>query len=189
MSRSQPSDLYAHPRDIITEAVAEFGIDMTVDTCLALLDGHEDYALLPVPLAYLAGVHAVAKLERGDLASRQQGHWPRVWAARTFRYVWLDRAGPGTAAALSDPSWRVREMAAKVVSQRSVTIAADQLLSLLHDPEPRVRVAAVRALGVVGGAEHAVHLKALEPADSSMRVAVDGALPALRLSGMRAPAQ
>ena len=188
MSRSQPSDLYAHPRDIVSEAVAEFGIHATVDTCLALLDGHENYALLPVPLAYLAGVHAVAKLERGDLASRQQGHWPRVWAARTFRYVWLDHAGPGTAAALHDQSWRVREMAAKVVSQRSLTLAADQLLALMHDPEPRVRVAAVRALGVVGAAEHVAPLKALEPSDSSMRVAVDGALRALRLSAVRTPA-
>lgn len=173
---------------MVAEAVQDYGIHATVDTCLALLDGHEDYALLPVPLAYLAGAHAVGKLGRGDLTLRQQAHWPRVWAGRALRYVWLDYAVPGVVAALADPSWRVREVAAKIVDQRRLTAAVVQLRPLLGDPELRVRVAGVRALGAVGGLEQVAWIKALDTTDPALRVAVDGALRGLRLSAVRQPA-
>lgn len=173
---------------MLAEAVHDYGIHATVDTCLALLDGHEDYGLLPVPLAYLAGAHAVGKLGRGDLTLRDQGHWPRVWAGRALRYVWLDYAEPGVVAALADPSWRVREVAAKVVDQRRLTSAVEQLRPLLRDREVRVRVAGVRALGATGGLEHVAWVKAMDTTDPGLRVAVDGALRGLRLSAGRQPA-
>jgi HEAT repeat protein len=169
----------------VGEAVQDYGIHATVDTCLALLDGHEDYSRLPVPLTYLAGAHAVSKLGRGDLALRRQNHWPRAWAARALRYVWLDYAEPGIVAATADPSWRVRETAAKVVGQRHLTSGAEHLQVLVHDRELRVRVAGVRALGAVGGLEHVALVEALETTDTAMRVAVDGALRGLRLAGAR----
>jgi len=173
---------------MVAEAVEDYGIHATVDTCLAVLDGHEDYDLLPVPLVYLAGVHAVTKLGRGDLALRRQSQWPRVWSARALRFIWLDYAEPGVIAALADPAWRVREMAAKVVGQRVLASGADRLIELLGDEEPRVRVAGVRALGVVGGLEHVSRVEALDTPDTAMRVAVDGALRGLRLSAVRQPA-
>lgn len=185
VSRLQPRDLYAHPRDLLAEAVQHYGTHATVDTCLALLDGHQDYDLLPVPLTYLAGAHAISKLDRGNLEVRGQDHWPRVWAARGLRHVWLDYAEPGLVVAIADPSWRVREMAAKVVGQRRLTSAADRLLVLLDDEVVRVRVAGVRALGAVGGLEHLEQVEALRTDDAALRVAINGALRGLRLSDQR----
>jgi HEAT repeat protein len=47
--------------------------------------------------------------------------------------------------ALSDPAWRVREMALKVVARHRVDAALDHLPRLLDDEVPRVRQAALRA--------------------------------------------
>jgi len=69
--RRHPADLSAHPRDLVREAVEDYGVHAAVDTCLALLDGSNDYDMLPVPLSYLGGAHAVAQLRRGELAKRQ----------------------------------------------------------------------------------------------------------------------
>jgi HEAT repeats len=180
--RQQPSDLYAHPRDLLAEAERDYGIHAVIDMCLALLDGHTDYDLLPLPLSYLGGAHAVAQLDRGtNLAARGQAHWPRVWAARALRYVWLPYAEPGVVAALPDPAWRVREMAAKVVTQRELGSAAEALVPLLTDGTPRVRVAAIRAIGLVGEYEHAELLARLDASDTRVRIAIEGALRRLRV--------
>ena len=152
-----------------------------VDTCLALLEGSDDYDMLPVPLSYLGGAHAVAQLRRGQLAQREQDHWPRVWAARALRYVWLDYAERSLVEALRDPAWRVQEMAAKVAALRELGSAAELLAPLVSSPVTRVRVAAVRALGVVGEYEHAQVLRALHDAHPAVQVATDGALRGLRL--------
>jgi HEAT repeats len=182
VSRQQPSDLYAHPRDLLAEAERDYGIHAVIDMCLALLDGHTDYDRLPLPLPYLGGAHAVNQLDRGtNLASRGQGHWPRIWAARALRHVWLPYAEPGVVAALSDPAWRVRETAAKIVTQRALTSATEALLPRLTDGTPRVRVAAIRALGVVGEHRHVKLLTRLDADESSVRVAIDGALRRLRV--------
>jgi HEAT repeats len=177
-----PSDLYAHPRDLLAEAVDDYGIHAVIDMCLALLDGHTEYDLLPLPLSYLGGAHAVAKLDRGaNLVARGQDHWPRVWAARGLRHVWLPYAEPGVVAALSDPAWRVRELAAKVVTQRELGSAAEALMPLLTDGTPRVRVAAIRAIGVVGAYEHIAVLEKLETDDARVRIAIEGGLRRLRV--------
>ena len=42
-------------------------------------------------------------------------YWLRVWAARGLTHVWNDSATSALSTALSDPAWRVREMALKVV--------------------------------------------------------------------------
>lgn len=182
MARPQPSDLYAHPRDLLAEAEHDYGVHAVVDMCLALLEGHTDYDLLPLPLAYLGGARAVSALERGaNLAARGQDFWPRVWAARGLRYVWLPYAEPGLVSALSDRAWRVREMAAKVVTQRELVSAAEPLVPLVHDVTPRVRAAAIRALGVVGGHPQASVLDSLEPNPTAVRIALSGARRRLRL--------
>jgi HEAT repeat protein len=167
---------------MVVEAVEDYGIHATVDTCLALIDGHVDYDLLPVPLTYLAGVHAVAKLGRGNLAQRNQEHWPRLWGVRALRYVWLEYAEPGVVFAVGDSFWRVRETAAKVVAQRGLHTSTVPLRRLLRDAEPRVRVAAVRALGAVGGREDLRMLGALDVTDPALRVAVDAAARRLRMA-------
>jgi len=165
----------------VREAVEDYGVHAAVDTCLALLDGSNDYDMLPVPLSYLGGAHAVAQLRRGELAKRQQDYWPRVWAARALRHVWLDYAEGPLVGALRDPAWRVQEMAAKVVALRELGSAAQLLAPLLSSPTSRVRVAAIRALGVVGEHEHAQLIRGVADADPAVQVAVDGALRGLRL--------
>jgi HEAT repeat protein len=180
--RQQPSDVYAHPRELIAEAVHDYGEHAVVDMCLALLDGHTDYGLLPIPLPYLGGAHAVAQLDRGqNLASRGQDYWPRVWAIRGLRYVWQPYAEPGVVAALPDPAWRVRELAAKVVAQRELGSGAEALVPMIADRTPRVRVAAIRALGVVGEYEHAVLLADLDDHETTVRIAIEAARRRLRV--------
>ncbi len=180
-ARPQPSDLYAHPRQLVAQAVREHGLEAVVDTCLALLQGETAYDQLPVALTFLGGSGAIGQLSRGDLAERGQDHWPRMWGARALRYVWLPRAEPGVVAALSDPSWRVREMAAKVAGQRQCGTAAEPLESLLSGELPRVQVAAIRALAVVGEVEQAVLLDSMETSDSTVHVALAAARRSLRL--------
>lgn len=181
MSRPQPSDLYAHPRQLLTEATARFGIHSVVDTCLALLEGGVDFDLLPVPAAFVSGVHAEVLVQRGDLATREHYYWPRVWGARGLRYAWLDYAGPGVVQGLRDPAWRVREMSAKVIRDHRVPGCAGVLRGRLADESVRVRVAAVQALGVLGGHDHASRIAAMDVSDPALRVAVGAALRSLRL--------
>lgn len=181
MSRPQPSDLYAHPRQLVSEAVAEFGIHSVVDTCLALLEGRVDFDLLPVPVAFVSGVHAEALTQRGGLSTRDQPYWPRVWGARGLRYVWLEYARPGIIQGLQDPAWRVREMSAKAIRQHRVRGCAEVLSERLGDESVRVRVATVQALGILGGQEHAHRISAIDVSDSALRVAVASAQRSLRL--------
>src|SRR5262245_50551595 len=70
-----------HPRDWVAEAVARFGVTEVALRCAALLSGEADAELLP----FLAGPAV-------RLADSGAGYWPRVWAARSLRYVWDERA-------------------------------------------------------------------------------------------------
>ncbi|CAN5137606.1 hypothetical protein BH09ACT10_BH09ACT10_01970 [soil metagenome] len=170
--RPSPSDLYAETRDLVAEAVSTFGVHATVDTALALLDGSTDYERLVVPLTYLGGASAYRHLERGDLAHRNQGHWPRVWAARSFLYVWLDYAAPTVTAGLQDEHWRVRETCVKVVAARHIDLSTDALLACIHDPEPRVQIAALRAAATVGDERHRMLAEGLTSEDLPREVSI-----------------
>jgi hypothetical protein len=138
-------------------------------------------------ITWLGGEHAAEELAGGGFDRPGQEYWPRVWAARGLFHVWT----PGPAAtvatraivaALTDPAWRVREMAAKVTRRWLVGDAADALVPLLADSTPRVRVAAASALGVVGEFEHAHALKAgLDDEEDSVRKAAAIALDHLGL--------
>ncbi|HYJ69263.1 MAG TPA: HEAT repeat domain-containing protein [Nocardioidaceae bacterium] len=172
---------------MIAEAVDDYGIHAVIDMCLALLEGNTDYELLPLPLSYLGGAQAVSALGRDPhLAAREQNYWPRVWAARGLRYVWMSYAEPGVVAALRDPAWRVREMAAKVVAQRELSSAADALVPLLTGSTARARVAAIRAIGLVGRDEHAELIADLDANETTVRIALEGARRRLRLRLARA---
>lgn len=150
------------PRERIDEAVTRYGRDTLAQWCAGLLSGQiapgdPDWP----PLTSLGGQHATL-FERGH-----PEYWARVWAARGFLYVWRDDAAPAVVAALADPAWRVREMAAKVARLREIGEAADALAVIVDDETPRVRRAALRALARVGEAEHAVAIRraaALDPA-------------------------
>ncbi len=89
------------------------------------------------------------------------GYWARVLAARALLYAWDDSASDAVIGALDDEQWRVRELAAKVVRLRELSVAVDRLVDLTDDDVPRVRVAVARALAMVGEGEHAPALATL----------------------------
>jgi hypothetical protein len=72
-------------------------------------------------------------------------YWLRVWAARGLLYAWNDKAVKAVLAGLKDDSWRVREMAAKVVAKRRLDDGLRDIQRLRRDAHPRVRQAASRA--------------------------------------------
>ncbi len=155
----RPEDPRAHPRVLIQEARARFGDDVVLAWCIDLIrrcSGPDDPD--DPPIEWVGGT------------TGWPAYWPRVWGARGLLYVWGDRASPDVVAALADDAWRVREMAAKVVRLREVGEAAATLPDLVDDPVERVRIAAVRALAVVGEGEH-LELLAAAADDPSICVA------------------
>ena len=50
--------------------------------------------------------------------------------------------------ALDDESWRVREMALKVITRHGLDDPEQRIVKLLEDPSERVRLQARRALGI-----------------------------------------
>jgi hypothetical protein len=112
--------------------------------CIDILNGSSiDEHLLDV----LAGPAAGSVLEGAE--GGLTGYWPRVWALRGLLYAWSDRAVPALLRAFDDNSWRVREMAARVVAKQNIGEAFDDVVRLQDDPTPRVRAAARRAAVVL----------------------------------------
>jgi HEAT repeat protein len=137
------------PAEWVADASSRFGEVEVALRCAELLRGGDDAELL----RYLAGP-AIGLAATVD-------YWPRVWAARGLRYAWDERAVPAVLDALTDPAWRVREMAAKVALQYELGETAEALAELTTDPVPRVRAAAAAALAQVGEAEQADVLRVL----------------------------
>jgi HEAT repeats len=126
------------PRDSIDAACQDRGRDDVVAGCIALVTGHDaDVALV----RSLGGPNADWYLDN-DPAQR---YWLRVWGARGLLWAWDDAATGAIIAALDDESWRVREMALKVIARHRVDAALDAVLPLADDPVPRVSAAATRA--------------------------------------------
>lgn len=82
-------------------------------------------------------------------------YWLRVWAARGLNYAWDDSATSALSTAMSDPAWRVREMALKVVARHRLVDLRPEVSDLLDDPVPRVRAAAERATARIESADTA----------------------------------
>ena len=104
-----------------------------------------------VDLVYALGGPAASSV-LGPHPRRDQRYWLRVWAARALLYAWDDSAQGAVLAALADEAWRVREMAAKVVARRQLGEAVTAVAGLQHDPVPRVRAAAAKAIAVLTAA-------------------------------------
>jgi HEAT repeats len=129
------------PRQSIEAESRRRGEVALVAGCVDLLAGRVPDAQL---LRALAGPAATTVL-RGQ-AGGVDGYWPRVWGARGLLYAWDATAGTAVIGATTDESWRVREMAAKVISRRQLGRAVPAVAALCDDPVPRVRRAAERAL-------------------------------------------
>lgn len=122
--------------------MSRVGAAAVVEGCRALL--RED-ALDPQLVRVLAGDAATWGLQRQDA-------WLRVWGARGLLWCWGDAALPELRTALSDPQWRVREMACKVIARHELDALHDAVLQLHHDEVPRVAAAATRALRLLAQA-------------------------------------
>lgn len=124
---------------------------------LSLLAGNNEGADF---LLFVGGEHA-----RGIIDGAPVLYWPELWGARALLHVWDESVVDGSAlslliSTLSNPAWRVREMGARLAAARELD-AASELADLLGDEVPRVRTAAVRALGAIGSAGDIDPIRAL----------------------------
>lgn len=136
------------PRLSIAGECARRGTDAVVEGCVRLLGGDD---VDPGLVAALAGPGARDWL---DLAPDDpQRYWLRVWGARGLLWAWAEHATPAIGAALTDPAWRVREMAAKVIARHGVGDLLEPVAELRDDPTARVRAAADRAVTILTAQE------------------------------------
>lgn len=135
------------PRQSVERECGRRGTAQVVAGCVTLLAGGDtDDSLVHA----LGGPAADSVL--GPHPRRDQRYFLRVWAARALLYAWDDGAESlrdAVLAALSDESWRVREMAAKVVARREIGEGLTAVAGLQQDPVPRVRAAAARATAIL----------------------------------------
>ena len=123
------------PRDCVAMAAEVFGRDLVVLWSEELLVGRApaDDAAYP-DIAWLHGAHG------------WPAYWSRVWGARALLHLGPDRGGI-ILAATADRSWRVREMALKVIAAHDLADPDGLVDPLIDDPIERVRAQAWRALG------------------------------------------
>jgi hypothetical protein len=141
------------PRVRILGACERWGQAEVVRRCAVMLDcGTDDTELVVL----LGGEHG-RRLVAGGVPDGQ-AHWLKVWAARGLLWALADAADgddrPTDAlrGALRDGSWRVREMAAKVVARHAIDELLDDVAALESDPVERVRTQATRAVHrMIGG--------------------------------------
>ena len=134
------------PNQRLERECAERGRAAVVKGCVDLLRGAEvddDFIIV------LGGEHAVGVLEGRD--GGREGYWPSVWAVRGLLHVWDEVATTETVRAMAHSSWRVREMAARVVARHHVDDALETVVHLRRDPVLRVRAAADRAVMALTG--------------------------------------
>jgi hypothetical protein len=170
-----PQDIAAPPAALLAELDYHVGSATAALCCADLLDGAEPAAYADV-LPYLCGRPAAPFLA----GTWGPAYWSRVWGARGLRYVWDDRAAPAVLGGLADEEWRVAEMSVKVAGLRELGPAGDAAARLAAHDRPRVRLAAVRTLAVVGDTEHVeAVVAARDDPDEAVRRAAVRALGAL----------
>ncbi len=128
------------PRESIERECRDRGRSVVIAGCIDLLNGKDVDPTLIHALGGPAAQWAVSGGEGGP------DYWLRVWAARGLLWEWDDSALPVLEAALSDPAWRVREMAAKVAARHQLGDLLQALEQLRDDPNRRVVAAAERAM-------------------------------------------
>lgn len=132
------------PRQRIEAERARRGTRAFVAGCVALVTGADADAGL---IVVLGGPHARWALHRGP--RDDQRYWLRVWGLRGLLWAWHDSGVPAVRAGLTDPAWRVREMAAKVIARHLLGDLLADVTALRADPVPRVRAAATRAVDML----------------------------------------
>jgi hypothetical protein len=135
------------PRQSVEQECARRGEPDVVAACVVLLAGGD----ADRPFIFAIGGPAADSV-LGPHPHQDQRYFLRVWAARALLYAWDDSAQDAVLTALADESWRVREMAAKVVAKRKIGDALSAVAGMTADPVPRVRAAAARATGALTAA-------------------------------------
>jgi hypothetical protein len=165
--------------ELIEEHAERLGRERFTEVCVSLLLGasredHLDH------LPWLTG-HDWSEGQPVRDRTVWQDLWVRTWGARGLLHVWDDDATHAVVAGLGDEEWRPAEMCLKVVARHDVAGAGDGAARLLDHPLPRVRVAALRALAVVGDTEHAAEVRAAQDdPDADVRRQAGRAWEALR---------
>ncbi|MEV6286868.1 HEAT repeat domain-containing protein [Kribbella sp. NPDC051770] len=172
-----------HPRAVVQAACARYGEQTVIDWCVALLteeiSGADAFGPDLPKLVALTGQENPGGWSRP--VDPVNYYWVRVWAARVLMYAWSDEAVEALRMVADDPAWRVREHVARITAQRELGELVGLLLPMLEHELPRVRVAAVRAVGAGGEYEHAEAIEGLrDDPDQSVRAAVERALENLQ---------
>lgn len=143
-SHSEPAVVLTDPlEERLRAQVAREGERTVALRAAALLGGgYEGESFLLV----VGGEHA-----DGVLKGAPSLYWPELWGARALLYVWDDAAADAVVAGLANPAWRVREMCARVCTER-ILGGQKKLARLTTDEHPRVRAAGARALVAVASA-------------------------------------
>lgn len=128
------------PRQSIELECARRGREAVIDGCIAVLEGSADGVddTLIVALGGPPAHRILTGESRADAVT-----WKRVWATRGLLWAWDERATPALGSALSDQSWRVREMAVKVVRRHLLGEHLSAVAALQTDPVVRVRTVAI----------------------------------------------
>lgn len=130
----------ATPRVRIAGACERLGRSEVIRRCLDLLAGREDDHEL---LVILGAAHAQNLIAKG--IPKAEAYWVRVLAARGLLWAGVGERTEELRSALTDDSWRVREMTCKVIARYRLGDLLEELVPLASDPVPRVRAAASRA--------------------------------------------
>lgn len=141
---AKPSHWAKTPQQSVQEECTRRGMASVVAGCVDLLKGKptDDDLILAL------GGPPADWVRTGEPPGPP--YWLRVWAARGLLYAWDDSARPTVLKALRDESWRVREMALKVVARHDLQAASERVDELLTDPSARVRAAASRTRRALG---------------------------------------
>ena len=115
-----------------------------IEGCRALVRGEDGDAGL---VLVLGGPPARKFL---DGQPHVDAYWLRVWGLRGLLWVWSPDALPELRGALTDPAWRVREMALKVATRNQVEDVVEVAAPLQSDPIKRVGHQAHRYVMEVG---------------------------------------
>ena len=133
------------PQQRVESACHRHGRPAVAQACVRLLTGAD---IDPVMPEVFGDQHSPQWLE-----SEVNQYWLRVWGARGLLWNWDPVALDALRTALTDEAWRVREMAAKVVARHLADELQPDVAALQHDPVPRVRAAAARALALLAAAD------------------------------------
>lgn len=130
-------DRRLHPRDAARHAEAYFGRATTVGWCEDLVSGTTVAGDSRYPdIGWIGGTLGWPE------------YWSRVWGARGLLHIGPPENSIVLLAATGDESWRVREMALKVITRYELPDPDGVVDAMVDDPIQRVRVQAWRALGI-----------------------------------------